>query len=413
MFGLLLLTATAVQAQQVMVLNDPHNVAQLGTATAPGNPGVDPSFTIDDRISVALPTSRDYFDRVHFLLFDTTQPYQIDVDLGGAYDLTALQAYVPSGDSGGTFPDTDRTVSQVEFFVDQGSGFTSVGLIGTSDTDDIAGFDLTQVTGNWTGVTNVRYEFTKSGTYAPRIAEVLAICPTANVTYLPQGGQESGLVLDGGGLALVEEGGTMDVDKNIALASKGAVAFGTMSYPAPPTHQISNVNDGQYGNAHSWVAYNDNADGKSFIGINLNGSHAIDSVAFGSANVEGDYADRWATTFYYEEGYDEEYTLQYTTVANPDETTSDEDWVTIGTLDYIKPGGENFFEPALRHRFTFDPVTATGVRLIVPFTYNSPHETNHANRIDEFEVYEVPEPGAWIVLLGALATLAALRKKTG
>ncbi len=421
--GLLLIVATTAQAQQVTVLNEPHNVAQYGTATSPNLPqaSYDPMWTIDDRISHGVPGYRDFWDRVHYFdARDETAPYQIDVDLNNpaGYNLTELQAYVLHGDDGSpgdTFVDADRIVSQVQFFVDQISNpgvWTSVGIVATAESDYPGGFDKTVLNtgGPWNGVTDVRYEFTLDATanqrYPPRIAEVLAIDPSVPVTYQQYGGQENGLVLSGGGLTLIEEGGTFDAN-NLATAT-GAVAFGT---PGHSAHPIPNANDGVYGNSNAWLAYHHAPYAEPFIGIDLNGSHTIRSVAFGRENTTAGnpYADRWASTYFYETGFEDVYTLQYTTVADPDVDTPDEQWITIGTLDYIKPGGENWTESGRRHRFTFNAVTATGLRLIVPYSWTD--SSGKAVAIDELEVYAIPEPGTAVLLLGALAALLVLRRR--
>jgi hypothetical protein len=95
----------------------------------------------------------------------------------------------------------------------------------------------------------------------------------------------------------------------------------------------------------------------------------IDAIAFGRDNTSG-FFDRTLGT----------YILQYTMSANPDVTTPDGDWIDLGTVTYTGIGGENFSNPSLRHLFSFDPVTATGVRLVVP----SPDTC-----IDELEVYGI------------------------
>ncbi|MHC5112455.1 MAG: lamin tail domain-containing protein, partial [Planctomycetota bacterium] len=79
------------------------------------------------------------------------------------------------------------------------------------------------------------------------------------------------------------------------------------------------------------------------------------------------------------------YRLQYTAVPNPDETTPEANWIEIGTLDYQSPGGDNFGFPHRRHRYNFDPVMATGIRIIVPAT-----GLNGGTAIDEIELYDLP-----------------------
>ena len=174
----------------------------------------------------------------------------------------------------------------------------------------------------------------------------------------------AGIVISGGGLALVAEGGSFETN-DVAL---GKMAFAQDVIPAAP-HAIANVNDGIYGNSNSWIGYYSGTN--TFVGVNLGATpYTLSKVAFGRDNL-GIYSDRAIGT----------YTLQYTTVPNPDATTPDASWTTIGTLDYQSAGGTNFTTPTLRHEFTFTPVSATGVRLKV-----SPISIC----IDELELYRAP-----------------------
>ena len=66
-------------------------------------------------------------------------------------------------------------------------------------------------------------------------------------------------------------------------------------------------------------------------------------------------------------------------MANPDQTTPDGDWTTIGQLIYT-----DFYNKALRHLFEFDPVLATGFRLTLDAAV-----ANRQIAIDEFEIYQV------------------------
>ena len=153
----------------------------------------------------------------------------MDLTLPKIADLTSLQAYVCEGSDNG-FLDTDRTVSSVEFFVDQGSGFTSVGSMTVSDTDDFGCFDLVELTGTWAGVSAVRYEFTATdGVTPPRIGEIAAVSPG-------WGGYQTT-----GGIELIQEGGTFK-DNNLAA---NATAFAFDEYGGP--HMTAHLNDGIYG----------------------------------------------------------------------------------------------------------------------------------------------------------------------
>ncbi|MBS0659565.1 MAG: HYR domain-containing protein [Verrucomicrobia bacterium] len=152
--------------------------------------------------------------------------------------------------------------------------------------------------------------------------------------------------LDGGNLALVAEYGS--IQPNNLAAGKTAFAKDVIGV-AP--HAVANVNDGVYGNANSWIAGSID----SFVGINLGARPiALNRVAFGRGNNDV-YFDRIFGL----------YTLQYTTVPNPDASTADANWNTIGTVRYNRAGGPLFTGPRHRHEFTFDRVQATGFRLKV------------------------------------------------
>lgn len=147
-------------------------------------------------------------------------------------------------------------------------------------------------------------------------------------------------------LRLTQVGGTMFRPANLAL---GKTAFGKDEIlgGSLPQHKIPNINDGIYGNGNSWIGNT----AASFVGINLGAPTRIARVAFGRDNT-ATFGDRCQGN----------YLLQYTTVASPDAATPDGDWVTLGPVFY-DPATTT---PSYRHEYAFPPVTATGVRLIVP-----------------------------------------------
>ena len=89
---------------------------------------------------------------------------------------------------------------------------------------------------------------------------------------------------------------------------------------------------------------------------------AVGSIAFGRDNT-ATFSDRTLGL----------YTLQYTRLASPGTGTTvtqnpDTGWANVGTLNYQNAGTGLFANPSRRHRFTFTPVDATGIRLVVPGT---------------------------------------------
>lgn len=193
------------------------------------------------------------------------------------------------------------------------------------------------------------------------------------------------------GLSLLETAGTMGAG-NLARRN-GATAFAQDLIPGYAIHQVAHLNDGIYGNDNSWIG--DSAD--TYAGIELKGSFLIDGLAFGSDNTGG-YGDRWAGT----------YTIQYTTSATPTALTPESAWITIGAASYT-----DFYahQGPLRHRYGFEAVQATGVRVKMLGGHTG------IIRIDELEVYgspvdtsAVPEPSAAMLFLPALAVVAFVRR---
>ena len=164
-----------------------------------------------------------------------------------------------------------------------------------------------------------------------------------------------------------------------------------------PTHRIDNLNDGLYGNENSWIghdaAFGEANGNPNFAGVNLGGEFLINEIAFGrDSDGVVSFADRAAGV----------YILQYTDVENPDATTSDLDWITLGTATLSPTDPQRF----LRHSYTFDDVLATGVRIL---TQNGEGQI----AIDEIEVFgtAVPEPASIALwsLLGVAATVVSVR----
>lgn len=166
-------------------------------------------------------------------------------------------------------------------------------------------------------------------------------------------------------LTRVEEGGTMDASANLALASRGSVAFAKDLLPGyPDTHTIDRLNNGTYGNSSSWIGNSTN----SFCGINLGATPVmVAGLAFGRDNTGG-FTDRTDGT----------YTIQYTTVPNPSAATPDGSWTTINTLTYAGASTPFFSLPSRRHRYEFPAVSATGIRMIC---------STNGICVDEIELY--------------------------
>jgi hypothetical protein len=107
----------------------------------------------------------------------------------------------------------------------------------------------------------------------------------------------------------------------------------------------------------------------------------------------------------YTDRYVGQYVLQYTRVPNPNASTPDTDWITIGEFNYLGiPAADS--TGYLRHLYTFDRINdVTGIRILTI----SAAGWGNLICIDEIEVGAVPEPsglllsGLGLVGLGLLA----------
>jgi len=188
-------------------------------------------------------------------------------------------------------------------------------------------------------------------------------------------------------MSLVTTGGSMDVSTNIGLNTTSTAfardLLGNGSFA--PTHTIPNLNDGIYGNSNSWIGDSES----SFAGLDFNGSYTINRAAWGRDNT-GTFSDRSGGT----------YQLQYTTTPDPNASTPDSSWITIGPVYY----DHNGIDSADRHEYSFSPVTATGLRLFV-----AGNGLGSGIAIDEFEAYAVPEPA--VAGLALLTGAGLLRRR--
>ncbi|MCX6996707.1 MAG: discoidin domain-containing protein [Kiritimatiellaeota bacterium] len=79
------------------------------------------------------------------------------------------------------------------------------------------------------------------------------------------------------------EGGT-----NLALASSGAKASASSLLPGHAIHQVAHLNDGRYGNSHSWIAAGSR---NEWVQIELPQPRTVSKIVI-SRDREGRYADR-------------------------------------------------------------------------------------------------------------------------
>ena len=170
---------------------------------------------------------------------------------------------------------------------------------------------------------------------------------------------------------LVATGGTLDATTDIALSSNGGTAFAKDCISGHANHSIAHLNDGKYGNGHSWIG----SANSTFCGVAFKQPSTISALAFGRDNESagGLYNDRYAGM----------YVLQYTKTPNPDASTPDSAWTSFGALalDTDEATWGNGSGTYRRHLYKFNSITGvTGVRLLLD-------TATAAIAIDELEVY--------------------------
>jgi hypothetical protein len=87
---------------------------------------------------------------------------------------------------------------------------------------------------------------------------------------------------------------TGKLPRNVALASAGAKLTSSGNYAAAPQiHRIDFINDGVYGNSHSWISHEV---GKGWVQIELGEPAVIDRIVWGR-DREGKFSDRLAVQY--------------------------------------------------------------------------------------------------------------------
>jgi hypothetical protein len=181
------------------------------------------------------------------------------------------------------------------------------------------------------------------------------------------------------GMVFAEQGGLF-AGGNLA-PSGTAFAKDLIGGTGVGPHVIPNLNNGSYGNDSSWIGNSD----PSYAGVGFAGLQSIASFAFGRDNG-GEaqvFTDRSTGN----------YTIEFTTDANPALNHLTAVWTSLGTMNIANGAGVSSW---LRHRFNLTtPVNATGFRIVTP----------GGVAIDEIELYSTP--GAIIPLPAGLTTTSA------
>eukprot|EP00300_Choanocystis_sp_HF-7_P027101 c32168_g1_i1.p1 GENE.c32168_g1_i1~~c32168_g1_i1.p1 ORF type:complete len:1992 (-),score=316.80 c32168_g1_i1:56-5161(-) len=164
--------------------------------------------------------------------------------------------------------------------------------------------------------------------------------------------------------------------EDLALQSQGSIPFASGSNPdscsdpeaglgsnsdTTGSHCFKNINDGEYGNTHSWQPGAGTVHGKRFVGVRLGRQSWVNKIAVGRKHPRQQCCN---------DGFSGIYELQYTVSPYPDHNTPEDQWTRVGFYT---------LENAGRHAFALKkPVFATALRIVVP---------EATSCIDEFEIY--------------------------
>ena len=83
---------------------------------------------------------------------------------------------------------------------------------------------------------------------------------------------------------------------NVALATAGTTATSSGDTVVPDRHELRHINDGQYGNSHSWMS---NEQGKGWVTLEFPRDQTIDRVVWGR-DRESEFTDRLALAYFIE-----------------------------------------------------------------------------------------------------------------
>lgn len=193
--------------------------------------------------------------------------------------------------------------------------------------------------------------------------------------------------------------------RNVALASNGARATTSGTFPNAAIHKLEHINEGLYGNSHSWIS--DQA-GKGWVQIEFPDKVTIDRVVW-ARDREGVFKDRLAT--------------QYRIEVTNDPTDSNA-WKTVASSEHRgpfiadKPIADDYSAAELSavdaEELLFGRVALKKARdsyqslitmpQIYAGTFTQPGPTHRLNRGDAMQKLETVNPGA-IEAAGAILSL--------
>jgi Protein of unknown function (DUF1553)/Protein of unknown function (DUF1549)/Planctomycete cytochrome C len=192
--------------------------------------------------------------------------------------------------------------------------------------------------------------------------------------------------------------------RNVALASTGAraSASGVYANGASPLHKLAHINDGQYGNSHSWIS---SENGAGWVTVELPEPVEIARVAW-ARDREGSYADRLPTQYRIEVAVERE---TWRTVARGDDRRP----FVVGaaaealSADALPPDKADEFKGLIAKRNDLQSrLPLAGMNKVYAGTFEQPKVTHRLHRGDPMQPREEISPAA-IAALGHPLALAA------
>lgn len=197
-----------------------------------------------------------------------------------------------------------------------------------------------------------------------------------------------------------------DKPRNVALASRGGKAAASSTLPGYAIHQLSHINDGLYGNDHSWIS--DEA-GKGWVQIEFPQPEMIDRVVWSRDRDDVPrYNDRLPTKYVVEVSQDG---IQWQRVASDQDRldrTTKLSIATIARADGLPAAEARQFKTlqSNRTKLNKDITAVTTMPMAYAGKFATPVEIHRYQRGDVTQPREVVTPNA-LASLGPKAAFTA------
>ncbi len=183
-----------------------------------------------------------------------------------------------------------------------------------------------------------------------------------------------------------------DSPRNVALASAGAkvTASGVYANGASPLHKLEHVNDGQYGNARSWIS---SENGAGWVTVEFSEPVEIARVAW-ARDREGKFSDRTPTKYRIDVALEPD---SWQTVATGDdrrEPAAGKSPETLSVETAPADKADELKSLLARREELLARLPSAGAQKIYAGTFEQPPATHRLHRGDPMQPREQVPPGA-------------------